>query len=401
MKVVFIRVVALFFAAALCTQGQVRASSPEWPAVVARARGQTVYWHAYAGDERVNRYIIWVADEVRQRYGIELHHVKVGNIKETVGKVIAASEGAVVEPVDLMWLNGQNFAALKERKLLFGPITHVLPHFALVDTVHKPTTLVDYTVPTQGLESPWGMAQLVFFADSARVKQPPRTMAALRAWAAEHPGRLTYPAPPDFTGITFLKQALLESVESRDVIYRPVREADFARVTAPLWRYMDSLHPYLWQGGKSFPATYPMMRKMINDGEIDIGFSFNPAEASGAAAQKLLPATVQPFVLEGGTIGNTHFVAIPSHAMAKEGAMVVADFLLTPEAQSRKSNPEIWGESTVLDLDKLTRAERQLFEDLPRGRAMPTAADLQRVVPEPHPSWTIRIAEEWRLRYGP
>ena len=80
--------------------------------------------------------------------------------------------------------------------------------------------------------------------------------------------------------------------------------------------------------------------------------------------------------------------------------MVVADFLLTPEAQSHKSNPELWGEPTVLDLDKLSRAERRLFEDLPRGRAMPTAADLQRVLAEPHPSWTIRIAEEWRRRYA-
>lgn len=400
MRIVFARVMALVFAAVLCAPQHATAVSPEWPAVVARARGQTVYWHAYAGDERVNRYIIWVADEVRRRYGIELRHVKVGNIKETVGKVIAAREGAVVDPVDLMWLNGQNFAALKERRLLFGPITHVLPHFALVDTVHKPTTLVDYTVPTQGMESPWGMAQLVFFADSVRVKQPPRTMAALREWAVEHPGRFTYPAPPDFTGITFLKQALLESAENRAAIYRPVREMDFARLTAPLWRYLESLHPHLWQGGNSFPATYPILRQMINNGEIDIGFSFNPAEASSAVTQKLLPATVRPFVLEGGTIGNTHFVAIPFNAAAKEGAMVVADFLLTPEAQSHKSSPDLWGEPTVLDLDKLSRAERRLFDDLPRGRAMPTAADLQRVLPEPHPSWTLRISEEWQRRYA-
>ena len=296
MKIVFVRLFALIFMGAALAPGNAVALSSEWPPVVARARGQAVYWHAYGGDERVNSYIVWVAGEVKQRFGIDLHHVKVGNIRETVSQIIAARESgqATAVPVDLMWINGQNFAAMKERSLLFGPITHVMPHFALVDTVHKPTTLMDYTVPTLGLESPWGMAQFVFFADSARVKSPPRSMAALREWAVAHPGRLTYPAPPDFTGLTFVKQALLESIENRAVVYRPVREEDFARVTESLWRYLDSLHPHLWQGGAAFPANYPLLRQMINAGEIDIGFSFNPAEATSAAAQKLLPPTVRP-----------------------------------------------------------------------------------------------------------
>ncbi|MBY0511448.1 MAG: ABC transporter substrate-binding protein [Rhodospirillaceae bacterium] len=377
------------------------AVSSEWPSIVARARGQDVHWHAYGGDEKVNRYIQWVADEVKRRYGLTLHHVKVGNIAETVTQLVAEKAAGRTEGgrVDLMWLNGQNFAAMKENNLLFGPITHVLPRFALVDTVHKPTTLLDFTVPTLGLESPWGMAQLVFFADSDAVRRPPRTIAALREWTIANPGRFTYPAPPDFTGQTFLKQVFLETLDNRDVAYRPVREDDFQRVTAPLWRFIEGLHPHLWRKGASFPPSYAAMRQLMTDGEIDIAFAFNPAEASNAVAQKLLPSSVRSFVLEAGTIGNTHFVAIPQTASSKDGAMVVADFLLSPEAQSRKANPEHWGDPTVLSLDKLSDAERQLFEDLPRGRAMPSAADLQLSLSEPHPTWTTRIAQEWRKRY--
>ena len=40
------------------------------------------------------------------------------------------------------------------------------------------------------------MAQFVLFYDSARVPEPPRTLAAIRALAEAHPGRFTYPAPP-------------------------------------------------------------------------------------------------------------------------------------------------------------------------------------------------------------
>jgi putative thiamine transport system substrate-binding protein len=377
------------------------AASAEWPSIVERARGQDVYWNAYGGDEKVNRYIQWVAAEVKQRYGVTLHHVKVGNIAETVTQLTAEKAAGRTENgrVDLMWLNGQNFAAMKENRLLFGPFTHVLPRFALVDTIHKPTTLLDFTVPTDGLESPWGMAQLVFFADAEAVRRPPRTLKALREWIVAHPGRFTYPAPPDFTGQTFLKQVLLETLDNREVAYRPVREEDFQRVTAPLWRFIDELHPYLWRKGASFPPTFAAMRQLMSDSEIDIAFAFNPAEASNAVAQKLLPASVRSFVLEEGTIGNTHFVAIPNTATAREGAMVVADFLLSPEAQSRKANPQHWGDPTVLNLERLSDAERQLFDDLPRGRAMPSAAALQSTLSEPHPSWTTRIAQEWRKRY--
>src|SRR3546814_1356943 len=97
---------------------------------------------------------------------------------------------------------------MKSNGLLFGPFTAALPNFALVDTEDKPTTILDFTIPVDGLEAPWGMAQLVFLYDTARLVEPPKTIPAFVGWAAAHPGRFTYPAPPDFIGSTFLKQAL-------------------------------------------------------------------------------------------------------------------------------------------------------------------------------------------------
>ena len=75
--------------------------------------------------------------------------------------------------VDLIWLNGENFAAMKSQNLLYGPFVDRLPNFRYVDTVGKPTTLVDFTIPTEGLEAPWGMAQFVFFYDTKAVAEPP------------------------------------------------------------------------------------------------------------------------------------------------------------------------------------------------------------------------------------
>ena len=171
-------------------------------------------------------------------------------------------------------------------------------------------------------------------------------------------------------------------------------------VTEPLWAYLDSLHPFLWRKGATFPRSSSDARQLVADGETDIYFAFNPGDASSAIAQNLLPETMRPFVPIAGSIGNTHFVAIPFNASSPEGAMVCADFLLSPEAQARKENADVWGDPTVLSMARLAPAERKLFEDLPRGIATPTPDQLGRPLPEPHASWVAVLEQSWLKRYS-
>jgi putative thiamine transport system substrate-binding protein len=374
----------------------------DWAQIVAAARGQTVYFNAWGGSERINDYIAWAGDRVAADYGITLKQVKLADTADAVARVLAektAGKGSGGS-VDLIWINGENFAAMKAHGLLFGPFADALPNDRLVDTAGKPTTRVDFTVPTDGLEAPWGMAQIVFLYDTARVAQPPRSMAEFLVWAKAHPGRFTYPAPPDFTGSTFLEQALYGLVGDREALQRPATDATFAATMAPLWQWLDQLHPQLWRGGGTFPQNDQAQRQLLDDGEIDISLSFNPGEASSAIAQGLLPATVRTYVLDGGTIGNTHFVAIPFNASAKEAAMVVANFLLSPEAQLHKQDPSVWGDPTVLAMDKLAADDRAKFVALPLGPATLSPAELGPALLEPHPSWMTRLEAEWRRRYA-
>ena len=377
------------------------AQAQDWEDVLQRARGQRVNWNAWAGDAAVNAYIAWAAEEVRRRFGIALTHVKLADTAEAVARVLAeASAGrAAGGSVDLIWINGENFAALKERGLLYGPFTQRLPNFALVDTAGKPSTLIDVTLPTEGYEAPWGLAQFVMMVDGARLEAPPDSPAALLAWAEAHPGRLAYPQPPDFIGTTFLKQVLTQLTPDPAVLQKPAAADSVAMATAPLWSYLDKLHPHLWRHGRSFPQNGPAARQLLADGEIDIAFSFNPAEASAAIAQGLLPETVRSVAFAGGSIGNSHFLAIPSNAGAPEAAMVVIDFLLSPDAQAHKQDPAVWGDFTVLAMDRLAPADRQRFEALPLGAATLPPERLGPSLLEPHPSWTLRLEQEWQRRY--
>lgn len=384
-----------------CSQAAAQQIEPQWQTVLDKARGQEVFWNAWGGGDVYNNYIDWVAGRVAEEYGVTLRHVKLGDTAEAVRKVLAErSAGRTTDgAVDLIWINGENFKTMKDNALLYGPFTDRLPNFKLVDTDEKPTTVLDFTVPTDGLESPWGMAKLVFIYDTAVLSEPPMSIAAILEHAKANPGRITYPAPPDFTGTTFLKQALYELVENPVDLLSPAGD-NFDTVTAPLWDYLDALSPLMWREGRDFPKTGTAQGQLLGDGAVDLSYSFNIGEASSAIAEGLLPDTARTYVLDGGTIGNTHFVAIPFNAAHKEGAMVVANFLLSPEAQARKAHPEIWGEQTVLSMNRLSDADRALFDDLPRGVATLSEADLGKTLPEPHPSWMVRIEEAWLKRYG-
>ena len=382
---------------------QSHAQAQSWEETLAAARGQEVYWNAWGGDERINAYIAWVGKRVWDEYGIRLNHVKLADTADAVSRVLAEKAAGRTSggSIDLIWINGENFAAMKENGLLHGPFSEQLPSFAAVDFEHKPSTRVDFTVPVEGLEAPWGMAKINFIYDSARVGKTPRSVPDFLEWAKANPGRFTYPTPPDFIGSTFLKQVLIELVEDRDELQKPFAdEKRFAEVTAPLWDYLDALHPHLWRKGELFPANGPAQRQLLDDGEVDIHISFYPSEASSLIATDLLPETARVFVLEEGTIGNTHFVAIPFNASGKEAAMVVADFLMSPEAQAEKQNEAVWGDDTVLAMSKLSKEDRRRFDDLPRGAATLAPEDLGATLLEPHPTWMTRIEAEWQNRYS-
>ena len=373
----------------------------DWAAVTEKAKGQTVYWNAWGGSTTTNDFIAWVGSRVAEDYGVTLEHVKLSATSDAVTRVVAEKDAGEDDDgaIDMIWINGANFSAMKEADLLFGPFAEQLPNWAFVDVEGK-TVQTDFTVPVEGYESPWAMAQVVFIHDTADMPNRLGDMAALQDWAAANPGRFTYPQPPDFLGTTFLKQVLVDILPDASLLAEPVSDDSYDEVTAPLWAYLDALTPNLWRQGRAYPTTGTAQFQLIADGEVDLAISFSPGAASTAIANNELPPTVRTFVLDKGTIGNASFVAIPYNSGSKEGAMVVANFLISPEAQARAQDPEVLGYGTVLNMAALSDEDRAVFDNLELGIATLSPAELGTAQAEPHPSWMTRIADDWVERYG-
>lgn len=374
------------------------AAAADFSAIEAEAKGQTVYFNAWAGSDTINAYIAWAGEQVKARFGITLEHVKITDTGEVVKRVRdEVSAGKTDGSVDLVWINGENFRAMKTDKLLFGPWSESLPNFALVDIEGKPTTRQDFSETVDGLEAPWGMAQLTFFADGAKISTPPLSVSELIAYAKKNPGRVSYPAPPDFHGTTFLKQVLYESVQDPGVFAKPGDDAVFKTYEDQWAKSLDALHKVSWREGKQFPKSQADVTNMVADGELNIGITFNPNEPANLVAAGRMPASAVAWQHRAGTIGNTHFVAIPANASAKAAAQVFANFLLSPEAQAKKNDLKVWGDPTVLAISKLVSTDAELFaaSTAPGSVTLPAPALL-----EPHASWVGLLEGAWLKRYG-
>lgn len=247
-----------------------------WRQIQTEAHGQTVWFNAWGGDPAVNRYLAWVSEEVKRYYAIDLRIVPVADAADAVKRIQTEAQAGRRQggSVDLLWINGENFRTLKQANLLLTGWAESLPNWRYVD-LQKPVR-EDFSVATEGAESPWGSAQLTFIARRGQTPQPPTSPQALLAFARAHPGSVTYPRPPDFTGTALLEQLLIALTDQPAALRQPPQPTTFAAVTAPLWRYLDALHPALWRAGKDFPASPARMDAMLNQGTLRLSLTFNP-----------------------------------------------------------------------------------------------------------------------------
>ncbi|KLV07084.1 hypothetical protein ABT56_05855 [Photobacterium aquae] len=363
----------------------------DWPGVLQQAEGQTVYFNAWGGSQEINDYLRWAGRQLQAQYGVTLKHVKVADIAETTQRLLAEKSAGKNSggSVDLVWINGENFRSMKQGKLLFGPFTQRLPNWQYVDTrlpIDK-----DFTESTDGLEAPWGVGQLVFIHDTQTLRNPPTSFAQLLDVAKSHPGKISYPQPPEFHGSSFLKAALIELAANPDTLYHAIdiksEKERFEQTTAPLWQYLDALHPVAWQKGGKFPSGTSETVQLLDDQQLLLAITFNPNAASAAIENGNLTESAHTYAFEQGALSNIHFLAIPWNAQAKAGALVAINFLMSPEAQVRKADAAIWGDPSVLKKEVLAK----------NGGAEFT---LYKSIPEPHPSWLTAIELEWQKRYG-
>jgi putative spermidine/putrescine transport system substrate-binding protein len=246
-----------------------------------------------------------------------------------------------------------------------------------------------------GFEAPWSQAQFVMVYDSAKVDDPPRNMDELRSFTEENPGRFSYPAPPDFTGNAFVEQAFYDVTGEVEPYGKEFDEAAFNEQAPKLYDLMNGIELNLWREVEPYPEISTALDELYGNGQVDFTMSYNPYSAERQVEKGIFPETTRTYLLEGGTLSNTNYVAIPFNGPNKGGAQVVANFLQSPEAQLEMQRTHVVGGLTTLDLDRLPADQRREFKGEPGEATIPLNELQENRVPEARTGWLLEIQDGW------
>ncbi len=396
-QISWLSICLLFFTACSTTEQREPAAvlAQSWAQVEEEGRNQPVTLLMWLGDPYINDYMNgYVRPELRKRYGIDLQ-ISAGQGTQIVQTLVAERQAGQPSQIDMAWINGETFYQLRQVDALLGPITDKMPNARYVDFTN-PFIGTDFQQPVAGMEAPWGNVQLAFIYDAKTVLNPPRSFAELPAYVRAHPGQMTIPA--EFTGMTLLKSWMIALSGDPKLFRGKFREDVYQKWSAELWKEVNALKPYFWKKGATFPEQLSTLHQLFANGEVAFTFSNNDAEVDNKVNLGFFPKTARAYVPAPGTIQNSHYLGVIKHAQHPEAALLVANFLLSPEAQLKKMDPNVWGDHTVLDLTKLPADLRAKFENLPSRRYAPKRADIQGMAfQEPAPEYMTRLYKDFRM----
>lgn len=350
-------------------------SEASWDEIVEMAKGTDVKFYGWGGDENRNNWLNGtVADYLKENYDINFEYVGM-DINDILAKLTSEKEaGEETGSIDMIWINGENFYTAKENGLLYGPFTDKLPNTEAYIDQDDPETLNDFCKPIEGYESPYAKAQMVMYNDSAVSPETPKNADELLEYAKKYPGKVTYPALPDFTGSAFVRNIIYEKCGWEQFQTMEADKATVKEAIEPALEYLRELNPYLWNEGKTFPSDSTALDKMFQDGEAVMNMSYGPFTVASGIDDGTLPETCQTFVFDNGTIGNTNYMAIAFDAPNKAGAMVAINAIISADLQLTQYSE--LKDLPVVDQNKLSDEEKAAFDKVDLGKGVLTQAEL-------------------------
>jgi putative spermidine/putrescine transport system substrate-binding protein len=400
-----VRLIGLLLAAAAALAGcgasepgRVTGPDPsDWQAVLDAARGRTLDWYMYTGDDAVNAFVDgYVTRRLADEHGVTLRVVGVADTADAVNKVLAEEQAGRTADgtVDAIWINGENFATGMQAGLWYCGYPAQLPNSRYVD-LDDPAVARDFGVPVQGCEAAWQRTNSALVFDSARLG--PADVASLTAlgdWARAHPGQFAYPAPPDFTGSMVVRTFLYDTAGDPSLLAGPFDEAAFAPVADRLWARLNALEPSLWRGGATYPTSQAAVEQLYATGEIAAYFTYGPGTVSREVADGVFPDTTRQAVPGIGNIGNVSNIAIPKNSPDRAASLVLANLLQDPASQLEFFASA--GSQPVIELDRTSPEIQQRFGAVrPGPSVLPVAELTARALPELDAGYVDAVERGW------
>lgn len=363
-----------------------------------KKKNEDVNIYMWGGSKEINAFMDdVVAPKILKNENINLKRVPIVDIKDVVNKLIVEKQaGKKNGVIDVLWVNGENFKALKDAGVL---TENTLGNIKNRDLLKESTTIKDFGEDINGLEVPFGEAQFNFIYDTKNGGIPFTGWETLTEYVKRNPGRFTYPDTSNFTGSAFVRNIVIDMLGYDNI--QNMTPEEFKQNLDVVWNYFNDIEPYLWRKGETYPESEGKLDLLYSAGEVDVTMGYTINKVNSKIESGDYPETSESFLLDKGTLFNNHYLAIPTNAQNKDGALAVINELVSPEIQLLKQEPKNWGDFNILDMKKLSPEVVKQFSDLNKSGKIPSPEVLQKKrVMELTPDKLTIIEEGWAENVG-
>lgn len=362
-------------------------------------KGQTVTFYGYGGDEKANAWVDEViTPAMKEKYDITVKRVPM-DIEQILNKLTTEKEAGTKEgDIDAVWINGENFYTAKQADLLYGPITKKIESFDKLMDADAHNTKYDFGVKIDGYEIPYGSAQLVFAGDKQNFRQGfPNDTQKLFNYAKANPGKITYTAPPEFTGSAFVRNIICDIVGYDKVEQAKNDKEELYKVIKPGLDYLNEIKPYLWQEGKTYPTTTAELDQMFSAGQIDMSYSYAQMHVAEKRNDREFKPTTESFLFDKGTIANQSYLAIANTSKVKAGALLLINEMTSEKAQLKKAEAKYGYSIPPFDSNKLSEETNKKLKDIYKNQGgLSMEAMQEKQIPEVQAEKIPLIESLWK-----
>lgn len=344
------------------TSNNINVLDSNYEQILENAKGTTVNFYGYGGDEVMNKWFdTYVVKEMKTKYDITVKRVGM-NIDEILNQLLSDKQaGNGNGAIDVVWINGENFKIAKDSNLLLGNFVSKLPNYNNYVDINSDDILTDFGIKVDGMEAPWGKSQFTIAFNNEKINQNINDTQTLKKAIVSNPGKFTYPVLSDFTGSAFVRNVIYDIVGYENVLNLPEDKEIVKKEIKPAMDYLNEIKPYLWNNGKTYPSTTSQLDNMYSDNETYFTMTYAPNSLTGRIESGEFSKETKIVEFKNGNISNTHFLSIPFNSQNQAGAAVLIDFLMSIDAQASKTFSENWGDTTILDMDKVPSEEQKKF----------------------------------------
>ena len=238
---------------------------------------------------------------------------------------------------------------------------------------------------------PWRGSQVLLAYNSDKVSTPPKTWEELTAWIKANSGQFIYGRPDrGGSGRNFVVRAVHEANGRDPSIFKidNFTQEDADKRFPPAWKILEDLAPSLYNKGAYTAGNTPTLQ-LLAQGVVSMVPAWSDQALQGISQGVLPPSTKLVQLQDLALCGGFTQAAIPGNAAHHDGALKLADFLLTPEMQA----------SVVNDIGGFPGVN---FDKLPADLAAKLADVIPKSIPTfPGDKWEAAMNDGWYRNVAP